>query len=88
MSLDAEAALRVANEPHGSPMIEVRCPADGRLVGTVPDLGPTGVARAAAQLRSAQPAWEALGPAGRAKHMLNFLNWILDNEQRLVGIMQ
>jgi len=46
------------------------------------------VAAAARQLRAAQPAWEALGPGGRARHMLAFLNWILDNEAGLVGIMQ
>jgi acyl-CoA reductase-like NAD-dependent aldehyde dehydrogenase len=69
-------------------LIEVHCPADGRLVGTVPDMGPAGVAAAAKQLREAQPAWEAIGPDGRGKHMLRFLDWILDNERHLVGIMQ
>jgi acyl-CoA reductase-like NAD-dependent aldehyde dehydrogenase len=69
-------------------VIEVRCPADGRLVGTVPDLGAAGVAAAAEGLRAAQPAWEDLGPGGRAKHMLRFLDWILDNQKNLVGIMQ
>ncbi|GAA0612656.1 aldehyde dehydrogenase family protein [Sporichthya brevicatena] len=71
-----------------APRIDVYCPADGRLVGSVPDLGAAGVAAAAAELRAAQPAWEDLGPDGRAKHMRNFLDWILDNEKRLVGIMQ
>lgn len=73
---------------HGGAVIEVRCPADGRVVGSVPDLGAAGVAAAATRLRAAQPAWEALGPDGRAKHMRNFLNWILDNEDRLAGIIQ
>ncbi|WP_261567232.1 aldehyde dehydrogenase family protein [Frankia gtarii] len=69
-------------------MREVRCPADGRLVGSVPDMGPAQVAAAAARLRAAQPAWEDLGPDGRSRHMLRFLDWLLDNEKRLVGIMQ
>jgi acyl-CoA reductase-like NAD-dependent aldehyde dehydrogenase len=69
-------------------VIEVRCPADGRLVASVPDLGPAEVASAATRLRAAQPAWEDLGPTGRAAHMRNFLDWILDNETHLVGIMQ
>jgi acyl-CoA reductase-like NAD-dependent aldehyde dehydrogenase len=68
--------------------IEVRCPADNRLVGHVPDLGRAGVVAAAERLRAAQPAWEALGPDGRARHMRRFLNWILDNQAKLVGIMQ
>ncbi|WP_016881714.1 MULTISPECIES: aldehyde dehydrogenase family protein [unclassified Rhodococcus (in: high G+C Gram-positive bacteria)] len=72
----------------GRSMIEVRCPADGRLVGRVPDLGAAGVASAAKQLREAQPEWEAIGPDGRAKHMRKFLDWILDNEANLIGIMQ
>jgi acyl-CoA reductase-like NAD-dependent aldehyde dehydrogenase len=69
-------------------VIEVRCPADGRLVGTVAVASPADVTAAAARLRAAQPAWEQLGPDGRAKHMLRFLDWILDNEKNLVGIMQ
>jgi acyl-CoA reductase-like NAD-dependent aldehyde dehydrogenase len=71
-----------------APTIEVVCPADGRIVGHVPDLGPVGVAAAAKRLRAAQPEWEAMGPGGRAKHMLRFLDWILDNQAGLVGIMQ
>lgn len=68
--------------------IEVICPADGRVVGSVPDLEASGVAEQAKRLRTAQPEWEALGPDGRAKHMLRFLDWIFDNEAKLVGIMQ
>jgi acyl-CoA reductase-like NAD-dependent aldehyde dehydrogenase len=51
-------------------------------------MGPAGVAAAAQQLRAAQPAWEELGPDGRAQHMFRFLDWILDNEAHLVGTMQ
>ncbi len=72
----------------GPALIEVRCPADGRLIASVPDEGPEGVAAAAKRLREAQPAWEDLGPDGRAKHMFRFLDWILDNEKHLVGLMQ
>jgi acyl-CoA reductase-like NAD-dependent aldehyde dehydrogenase len=69
-------------------MIQVHCPADGRLVGAVPDMGAPGVLSAATQLRSAQAAWEELGPDGRAKHLFRFLEWFLDNEARVVGILQ
>jgi acyl-CoA reductase-like NAD-dependent aldehyde dehydrogenase len=68
--------------------LDVFCPADGRRVGSVPVMGAADVARLASELRAAQPAWEDLGPDGRAKHMFAFLNWILDNQDRLVGIMQ
>ena len=88
--LQQPVAARREDDPaaHQPRMIPVYCPADGRLVGSVPDQGAAGVVAAAAQLRAAQPAWEDLGPAGRAKHMFAFLDWILDNQKRLVGIMQ
>jgi acyl-CoA reductase-like NAD-dependent aldehyde dehydrogenase len=71
-----------------SATIEVRSPADGRLIGSVPDLGPAGVAAAAKELRDAQPAWDDLGPDGRGRYMLQFLDWILDHERHLVETMQ
>jgi acyl-CoA reductase-like NAD-dependent aldehyde dehydrogenase len=67
---------------------EVHCPADGRLVGSVPDQGPAEVRDAAAALRAAQPAWEALGPKERSRHLRRWLDWLLDNEQRVVGLVQ
>src|SRR5437879_4587705 len=68
--------------------VKVYCPADGRLVGTVPDMEPSEVAEIAARLRQAQPAWEALGPDGRARHLLSWLDWIFDNEDRLLELVQ
>lgn len=68
--------------------IEVRCPADGRLVGTVPDQSREEVAAAAARLRAAQPAWEALGPDGRSVHLRAWRDWLLDNERRLGELVQ
>ena len=68
--------------------VEVRCPADGRLVGTVPEMGPTEVAEVAARLRKVQPQWEAIGPEGRAKHLLSWLDWILDNEARILELVR
>jgi acyl-CoA reductase-like NAD-dependent aldehyde dehydrogenase len=72
----------------GQVEISVHCPADGRLVVTVPDTAPAQVHQVATRLRAAQPEWEDLGPNGRAKHVLRFLDWVLDNEARLIGIMQ
>lgn len=68
--------------------VVVRCPADGKVAGTVPDMDAETVAAMAARLRAAQPAWEDLGPDGRAKHLLNWLDWILDNESRLLALVQ
>jgi acyl-CoA reductase-like NAD-dependent aldehyde dehydrogenase len=69
-------------------VITVRCPADGRVVGSVPDMTPGEVHDVATALRAAQPEWEDLGPDGRARHLLRLLDWVLDNEARLIGIMQ
>ena len=74
--------------PAGPATIEVRCPATGERVATVPNLGPPEVAEAAAQLRAAQPAWEALVPQERAAHLLCWLDWLLDNERRLLQLVQ
>lgn len=67
---------------------EVTCPADGRVVATLPEMGRAEVAAAAAELRRAQPEWEAMGPDARGKHLLNWLDWILDNEQRILALVQ
>lgn len=45
-------------------------------------------ARAATQLRAAQPEREALGAAGRARHLLRFRDWVLDNESFLLDVIQ
>lgn len=68
--------------------LTVHCPADGRLVGTVPDLGPVEISTACTELRAAQPEWEALGPRGRSAHLLRWLDWLLDNERRLLEMVQ
>ena len=78
----------VEERPVGTTDIEVRCPADGRVVGTVPSMSAAEVADVARRLRAAQPEWEDLGPGGRAKHLYAFLDWLLDNDTRLVALIQ
>lgn len=70
------------------PMITVRRPTDGEVLGEVSDLDAAQVATLCADLRRAQPAWEALGPRGRSAHLLRWLDWLLDNEQRLLRLVQ
>jgi acyl-CoA reductase-like NAD-dependent aldehyde dehydrogenase len=67
---------------------DVLSPADGRLVATVPVHSHEQVAAAAAALRQAQPEWEDLGPAGRCQHLVNWIDWVMDNERRLVELIQ
>jgi acyl-CoA reductase-like NAD-dependent aldehyde dehydrogenase len=78
----------VEERPVGTSDIKVRCPADGRIVGAVPDMSAEEVALTARRLRAAQPAWEDLGPDGRAQHLFTFLDWLLDNDTRLVALIQ
>lgn len=68
-------------------VVEVRNPADGALVGTVPHMDAAAVAGVAQRLREAQPAWEALGPEGRKKHLLAWLNWIMDNKDHILSLV-
>src|SRR6201987_3284496 len=71
----------------GTPVVEVLNPADGSVVGVVADMPADQVTRIAAELRSAQPAWEALGPQGRAVYLRRWLNWIVDNQDRILGLV-
>jgi acyl-CoA reductase-like NAD-dependent aldehyde dehydrogenase len=67
--------------------LEVCNPANGSVVGVVPDMSADQVADMAAKLRVAQPAWEALGAAGRARHLLKWLDWIVDNQETILGLV-
>jgi acyl-CoA reductase-like NAD-dependent aldehyde dehydrogenase len=69
-------------------MLNVHCPADGRFVAAVPNTDAAEVQRVAADLRRAQPAWEELGPDGRARHLRAWRDWFLDNERRLGEMVQ
>lgn len=70
------------------PSIEVRCPATGEIVGAVANLSGAQISAMCSELRDAQPAWEALGPRGRSAHLLRWLDWLLDNEYRLLTLIQ
>jgi len=67
--------------------LDVRNPADGTVVGTVPDMSAAEVAAMADRLRAAQPAWAAMTPAARAKHLRRWLDWIVDNQDRILGLV-
>lgn len=71
----------------GTPVVEVLNPADGSVVGVVADMSVDQVSQVAAQLRSAQADWEALGPQGRAVHLRRWLDWIVDNQDRILGLV-
>jgi acyl-CoA reductase-like NAD-dependent aldehyde dehydrogenase len=71
--------------PNGKPAaaIEVRNPATGELIGSVPAMSPADVAEAVARARAAQPGWEALGFDGRARILRRAQRWTMDNADRI-----
>ncbi|GAB2661340.1 aldehyde dehydrogenase family protein [Nocardia goodfellowii] len=73
---------------HSAHSIQVHNPADGTVVGAVPDQDRDAVAAAAAALRAAQPTWEEIGPAGRRKWLLSWQDWLIDNSARLSEIVR
>lgn len=68
--------------------IVVRNPADGRVVGTVPIETAHTVAAKARELRLFQPQWAALGPRGRKRWLLKYQDWVLDNAEHIVEVVQ
>jgi acyl-CoA reductase-like NAD-dependent aldehyde dehydrogenase len=56
--------------------IEVRNPADGTVVGAVPNDSAETVGATAADLRRCQPEWEAMGPKGRRPWLMKFQEWM------------
>lgn len=87
----ASSATRTAvpeDDANVADRIDVVNPATGRSVGSVPVMTAAEVAELAGRLRAAQPRWEALGPKRRAKYLLEWLNWLMDNDTRLLGLVQ
>src|SRR3954447_13660775 len=77
-------ATQSTNGGQTRPDIEVSNPATGRVIATVPDLGPDEVKAIVAKARAAQPGWEALGFDGRARVMRRAQKWLLDNADRVM----
>jgi acyl-CoA reductase-like NAD-dependent aldehyde dehydrogenase len=65
-------------------LIEVRSPASGELLASVPELDAAAVAELAARGRAAQPQWEALGFDGRAQVLSRMQHWLLDHSERVI----
>ena len=76
------------NGPQPGRGFEVRSPADGSVVGSVPELGAEEVSAAVGRLRRSQPAWEALGATGRGEWLGRLRDWLFDNDERLAELLQ
>ncbi|WP_439956041.1 aldehyde dehydrogenase family protein [Nocardia yamanashiensis] len=68
--------------------IEVRNPATGEVVGTVPIDSAETVAAKVRELRVHQREWEAIGPNGRKEWLLKLQDWFVDNTDRLADVLQ
>jgi acyl-CoA reductase-like NAD-dependent aldehyde dehydrogenase len=69
-------------------LIEVRNPADGKVVGEVPIDSADTVTAKSRELRLFQPDWEAIGPSGRKMWLLKFQDWMLDNAEYITDVLQ
>jgi acyl-CoA reductase-like NAD-dependent aldehyde dehydrogenase len=73
-----------ATNGHQAGQVPVENPATGEVIAHVPNLSADEVHEMAARARAAQPGWEALGFAGRARVMLRMQKWLLDNAERVI----
>ncbi len=82
---EATTAVRsAADRSPGERTIEVRNPATGEVIASVPALTPDDVADLVQRARTAQPGWEALGFEGRARILRRAQKWVADNSDRIV----
>ena len=70
------------------PSFEVRNPADGSVIASVPIDGPAEVRAAAERARAAQPAWEALGHAARYELLGRWRDWMLVNTDAIADVLE
>src|SRR4051794_8960308 len=83
-STETPAASATTNGQATREDIAVENPATGQVIATVPDQSADEVKEIAARGRAAQPGWEALGFAGRARVMRRAQKWLLDNAERVI----
>jgi acyl-CoA reductase-like NAD-dependent aldehyde dehydrogenase len=67
--------------------ISVENPATGRVISSVPLLGPEAVETIAARARRAQPGWAALSFEDRGRVLLRAQKWMVDNLERVIDVV-
>lgn len=72
----------------GSATTPVINPATGTVLTHVSAVDETDVHALALRLRAAQPEWEAIGAAERARWLGKLRDWLLDNERHLMTLIQ
>src|SRR5256714_5070226 len=71
----------------GTATIGIENPATGELITTIPLLGAEDIEAMAQRARAAQPGWEAMGFEGRGKVLRRAQKWMLDNAERIIGVV-
>ena len=67
--------------------IPVENPATGEVIGEIPVMGTEQLGELAARARRAQPEWEQAGFDGRAEVFDRARRWLLDNAERVIGVV-
>lgn len=67
--------------------IDVDNPATGEVIGAIENMSPSQVAALIERARAAQPAWEALGFAQRAKLVRALQEWFVAEREAIVDIV-
>jgi acyl-CoA reductase-like NAD-dependent aldehyde dehydrogenase len=82
---DATTTTPTETSGNGRPAesIEVKNPATGEVIASVPAVSLEEVPQLVARARAAQPGWEALGFDGRGKILRRAQKWLLDNAERV-----
>lgn len=68
--------------------VVVKCPANGKVVGTVPVATREQVEAVAGRLRESQPAWHSMGVEARASWLGKWRDWIIDHTDDLLTVLQ
>jgi acyl-CoA reductase-like NAD-dependent aldehyde dehydrogenase len=86
----ASTTERTSSDTNGgsaTATISVENPATGELITTVPVLGSDELDTLVARGRAAQSGWEAMGFAQRARVLRRAQKWMLDNADRIIGVV-
>jgi acyl-CoA reductase-like NAD-dependent aldehyde dehydrogenase len=81
---EEKVAPEAATNGQQAGQVPVENPATGEVIAHVPDTSAEEVREMARRGRAAQPGWEALGFAGRARVMLRMQKWLMDNAERVI----
>lgn len=81
--MKSEVSVEIENQTH----IDVRNPATGEVIGKVADMAASQVHDLVERSRAAQPAWEALGFARRAKLLRALRVWFINDRRRILDLV-